>query len=44
MTNSRLKALALFLAVVSPATAQAADWPTKPVRIVAPFAPGGSAE
>src|SRR5262245_66100941 len=44
MINSRLKALALLFAVVSPASTQAADWPTKPVRIVAPFAPGGSAD
>ena len=44
MIKNRLKALAILLAVLSPAAAPAADWPAKPVRIVAPFAPGGSAD
>jgi len=38
-----LSAIASF-AVVTAFAAQAADWPTKPVRIIVPFAAGGSAD
>src|SRR5439155_8801139 len=36
--------LALVGAVLGAAQAQTQTWPTKPVRIVAPFAPGGAAD
>ncbi len=37
-----LLAVAVALALMAPAEAQ--DWPNKPVKIIAPFAPGGSAD
>jgi len=37
-----LRLLGLFLVVVSSASAQ--DWPARPVRIIVPFPPGGSAD
>jgi tripartite-type tricarboxylate transporter receptor subunit TctC len=36
--------LALLFSVFSVATASAQSWPTKPVRLVAPFAPGGGSD
>jgi tripartite-type tricarboxylate transporter receptor subunit TctC len=37
-------AVALALAVVSIGPAAAADWPTRPIRIIAPSTPGGAAD
>jgi tripartite-type tricarboxylate transporter receptor subunit TctC len=37
-------AVALAFAIVSPGQAAAADWPTRPIRIIAPSTPGGAAD
>ena len=40
-----VSALALFAALASlPASAQGVNWPTKPVRFVVPFPPGGTVD
>src|SRR5512144_423775 len=42
MISSLARSLILALAVVMPAAAQ--DWPSKPVRFIVPFPPGGSVD
>ena len=39
-----LRLLVLIIAFSATATASAQDWPAKPVRIVVPVPPGGSAD
>jgi len=39
-----LRLLVLIIAFSATATASARDWPAKPVRIIVPFPPGGSAD
>ena len=37
-------ALVFALAAIAPVAAPAADWPTRPIRIIAPSTPGGAAD
>ncbi|HYP85934.1 tripartite tricarboxylate transporter substrate binding protein [Variovorax sp.] len=43
-SRRRLLSLALCAGIAAPLSVHAQDWPTKPVRIVVPAGPGGSAD
>jgi len=36
--------ISLFASVLAPSIADAQNWPTRPVRLISPFAPGGGAD
>ena len=40
----RRQVLALALVLLGPSPASAQEWPTRTVRIIVPFAPGGAAD
>src|SRR3954453_11846536 len=44
MTLTRLFAAMIALVSAAATPARAEDWPAKPVRIIVPFAPGGTAD
>src|ERR1700686_116772 len=44
MTMSRRVAALLALALVAPATTAGGEWPSRAIRLIVPFAPGGSTD
>ncbi len=44
MINTRRQVLGGALAALLPATARAADWPERPIKMIIPFAPGAGAD
>ena len=44
LLRSILWALVCFVTAVAPLSAHAQAWPAKPLRLIAPFAPGGGAD